>query len=116
MSPSPRKAYRLTRDRYNNPLYTGRRRSVEEDEQNQQLSKFRTSFSKGISGAEGQKGLLAEKKRREGGTMVSSGDIKLDAADALFDLLHSKEVRAPTRGREKSEAVASPEKRKGVRT
>src|SRR5947207_8272308 len=66
MSSSPRKTYRLARDKYNNPLWTGRRRSAEEDEQNQQLAKFRKSFSGGISGEEGMKELLQEKRQREG--------------------------------------------------
>src|SRR5271170_1497421 len=52
MTSSPRPTYRLTRDKYNNPIWTGRLRSVEEDEQNMQLSRFRKSFSRSLGGQE----------------------------------------------------------------
>src|SRR5271154_1623513 len=48
MTASPRKTFRLTRDKFNNPVWTGRRRSAEDDDQNLQLAKFRKSFSETI--------------------------------------------------------------------
>jgi len=116
MSTSPRKTYRLTRDKFNNPLWTGRRRSAEEDEQNQQLAKFRKSFKGALGGEEGMKELLRHKRERQGVEMESSGDDKLDSADALFEMLESNEAYVPTRGKEVGEAPAAPAKKKGVRT
>jgi hypothetical protein len=116
MSSSPRKTYRLTRDKFNNPLWTGRRRSAEEDEQNQQLAKFRRSFSGALGGEAGMKELLEDKRRKEGLDGEQSGDSKLDAADALFSMLESKEAYVPTKGRETSGPSTDSGKRKGVRT
>jgi hypothetical protein len=116
MSSSPRKTYRLTRDKFNNPLWTGRRRSAEEDEQNQQLAKFRKSFSGGMTGEAGMKELLRDKRRREADG-ESSGDSKLDAADALFSMLESNEAYVPTKGRDATASPADAGKKKGgVRT
>src|SRR5271170_5197623 len=80
MSSSPRKTYRLTRDKFNNPLWTGRFRSAEEDEQNQQLAKFRKSFSGGLGGEAGMRSLLEETRRKHG--VKASGDNRLDEMDA----------------------------------
>lgn len=116
MSSSPRKTYRLTRDKFNNPLWTGRRRSAEEDEQNQQLAKFRKSFSAGLGGEAGMKDLLQRKLAKEGMESRVSSDDKLERADALFEMLESKDAYVPTRGKEHGEAQGVPAKRKGVRT
>jgi hypothetical protein len=115
MTVSPRKTYRLTRDKFNNPLWTGRRRSAEEDEQNQQLAKFRKSFSGAIGGEEGMKQLREERRRREGATAVNP-DQKLESADALFSMLESKDAYVPTRGREGKEVKEPTGKTKGGRT
>ena len=106
MTSSPRKTYRLTRDKFNNALWTGRRRSSEEDSQNQQLSKFRRAFKQALGGEEGMKTLVDERP---------SGDAKADATDSLFKLMESKDAYMPTRGRDK-DAGAPTGKQKGVRT
>jgi len=115
MTSSPRKTYRLTRDKFNNPIWTGRRRSSEEDAQNQQLSRFRRAFNKGIGGEQGLRQLSA--RRRKGGNAqeLPSGDAQIDTTDTLFKLIESKDAYVPTRGRDK-EAGAPTGKQKGVRT
>ena len=115
MTCSPRKTYRLTRDKFNNPLWTGRRRSSEEDEQNKQLAKFRKAFSGAIGGEDSMK-QLREERRRKDPSAAKSGDLKLESADALFSMLESKEAYVPTRGREGKEVVEPTGKGKGVRT
>ena len=62
MSASPRKTYRLARDKFNNPLWTGRRKSAEEDEQNIQLSKYCRAFKGAIGGDEGMRQLREERR------------------------------------------------------
>jgi hypothetical protein len=57
------------------------------------------------------KGLLESRRSRD-----SSGDDKVDSADALFELLESKDAYVPTRGKEQGVTSATPAKRKGVRT
>jgi hypothetical protein len=116
MTCSPRKTYRLTRDKFNNPLWTGRRRSSEEDEQNQQLAKFRKSFSGAIGGEDSMKQLREERRRKDPTTTAKSGDLKVETADALFSMLESKEAYVPTRGREGKDLVEPTGKTKGVRT
>jgi hypothetical protein len=109
MSSSPRKTYRLTRDKFNNPLWNGRKRSTEEDNQNLQLAKFRKSFSQGLGGEVSMKELSEMEA-------VSSGDSKIDAAEALYKMLESKEAYVPTKGKEAGAAGETTVKRKGVRT
>ena len=116
MSSSPRKTYRLTRDKFNNPLWTGRRRSADEDEQNQQLSKFRKSFTGAIGGEASLRELAARRLQKDGTQAASSGDARMDAADALFSMLENDDAYKPTKGREKGESAAAPAKKKGVRT
>jgi hypothetical protein len=115
MTSSPRKTYRLTRDKFNNPLWTGRRRSSEEDAQNQQLSRFRRAFKKGLGGEEGIQQLVPP--AGEDGSMeeLPTEDTRVDATDSLFQLMESKDAYVPTRGRDK-EAGAPTGKQKGVRT
>lgn len=111
MSSSPRATYRLTRDKCNHPLWTGRRRSAEEDEQNQQLAKFRRSFSGALGSEESMNALLHVSRRKGAGT----GDEKLDAMDALFEMMESENAYKPTKGRE----IGAPKptgRRRGVRT
>jgi hypothetical protein len=115
MTTSPKKSYTLARDKFNNPIWTGRRRSSEEDDQNEQLAKFRTSFKGGLGGEEAMKKILEQSIRQEGVAGLT-GDTKLDSADALFKLLESKDAYAPTRGREGSAVKADTGKKKGVRT
>ena len=115
MTSSPRKTYRLTRDKFNNPLWTGRRSSSEEDEQNQQLAKFRKAFSGAIGGEDSMK-QLREERRRKDPSAAKSGDLKLETADALFSMLESKDAYVPTRGREGKEVVEPTGRAKGVRT
>src|SRR5271170_3447687 len=112
MTSSPRKAYRLTRDKFNNPLWTGRRRSSEEDAQNQQLSRFRRAFTKGLGGEEGMQELVIPKPG-EVSVEGLSGDSKgVDTTDSLFKLIESKDAYVPTRGRDK-ETGAPTGKQKG---
>jgi hypothetical protein len=115
MTVSPRKTHRLTRDKYNNPLWTGRRRSAEEDEQNQQLAKFRKSFSGAIGGEESMKQLREDRRRKQGANAIDP-DEKIASADALFSMLESKDAYVPTRGREGMEKLESTGKTKGGRT
>lgn len=115
MTASPRKTYRLTRDKFNNPLWTGRRRSAEEDEQNQQLAKFRKSFSGAIGGEEGMKQLRDDRRQKQGEESVNP-DQKVASADALFSMLESKDAYVPTRGREGKETKDPTGKSKGGRT
>ena len=61
------------------------------------------------------KALLQDKRRKEG-EGESSGDSKLDAADALFSMLESKEAYVPTKGRESTGSPGDAGKKKGVRT
>ena len=114
MNSSPRKTYRLTRDKFNNPLWTGRRRSSEEDSQNQQLSRFRRAFRNALGGEEGMK-MLAARRQRSDYEQPRSGDPKVDATDSLFKLMESSDAYVPTRGRDK-DAAAPTGKKKGVRT
>jgi len=116
MTSSPKAAYRLTRDKFNNPLWTGRRKSSEEDAQNQQLSRFRRAFKKGLGGEEGMQQMVTGRWRRgRNGEMLPSGDSKVDATKSLFKLLESKDAFVPTRGRDK-EAGSPTGRQKGVRT
>lgn len=115
MSTSPRKTYRLSRDKFNNPLWTGRRRSAEEDEQNQQLAKFRKAYSGALGGEASMKELREDRLRMVGGKDDVHGDKDVEAMDALFSLLESKDAYVPTRGRE-GETAPPTGKTKGVRT
>ena len=116
MTSSPKTAYRLTRDKFNNPLWTGRRKSSEEDAQNQQLSRFRRAFNKGLGGEEGMQQMVTRRRRRgRNMDLLPSADSKVDATDSLFKLLESKDAFVPTRGRDK-EAGSPTGKQKGVRT
>jgi len=112
MSTTPRKTIRLTRDKFNHSLWNGRRRSVEE-ESNQQLAKFRRSFAGALGGKDAMKQMVEERKQKRVDKKLT-GDDEVDAVDVLFDLLDAKDAYEPTRGREKG--VASKTKRKGVRT
>lgn len=115
MTSSPRKTYRLARDKFNNPLWTGRRRSSEEDAQNQQLSRFRRAFNKGLGGEESMNVLSTRRRRGRNAKELPSGDAKVDATDTLFKLIESKDAYVPTRGRDK-DAGSPTGKQKGVRT
>ena len=116
MSNSPRKTYRLSRDKFNNPLWTGRKRSSEQDDQNQQLAKFRKSFSGTLLSEAGMKA-LSEARRQRLTKKEQTGDEKLDATDELFDLLEAEDAYVPTRGRETADGASQETgKRKGVRT
>jgi len=116
MTSSPRKTYRLTRDKFNNPVWTGRKRSTELADQNKQLYKFRKSFSATLLGEAGMRD-LSEARRQKLGEEELSGDAKSDAAEELFDMLKAEDAYVPTRGKE-SDASAPQEakKKKGVRT
>ena len=116
MNSSPRKLYRLTRDKFNNALWTGRKRSAEEDEQNQQLHKFRRSYKGGIGSEEGMKQLLDDAERIGGKDVTLTGDAKVDAVDLLFKMMEHKDAYVPTKGREAGNSPSEPSKRKGVRT
>jgi hypothetical protein len=111
MTTSPRKTYRLTRDKLNNPLWTGRRRSAEEDEQNVRLAKFRKSFSGGLGGEAAMKELAELEKG-------ATGDSTSDAAEAIYKMLESDEAYVPTQGKERGAegGQTAGKKNKGVRT
>lgn len=116
MTTSPRKTYRLTRDKFNNPLWTGRKRSAEGDQQNMQLSRFRKSFSEGLGGEASMKELSTDRRGQDGTEIESSGDSNVDAQEALYRMLESKEAYMPTKGKDRSAGEPAKEKRKGVRT
>jgi len=108
MTTSPRKVYRLARDKFNNPLWTGRRRSSDDDDQNKQLSKFRSSYSSSLGGNET---LLGSEGKFEPGKAAKA------QVEKIFSMLEADDAYAPTRGREGK--TADPEekkKKKGVRT
>jgi hypothetical protein len=115
MSTSPRKTYRLSRDKFNNPLWTGRRKSAEEDEQNQQLAKFRKAYSGALGGEASMKELREDRLQKIGGKDDAHYDKDVETMDALFSLLESKDAYVPTRGREGATAPPTG-KTKGVRT
>ena len=100
MTSSPRKTYRLTRDKLNHPIWTGRRRMSVADDQSQQLSKFRKTFSGTIVGEAGVKDLLESRRQKRGQESLSL-DANYDAAEELFDMLQEKDAYVPTRGKEK---------------
>ena len=113
LTSSPRKTYRLTRDKLNNPVWTGRKRSSEQDDQNQQLAKFRKSFSNTLSGETGLQQLSEATRLKRG--EEEGGESKNDAAEGLFDMLEAEDAYVPTRGREKDEPPPTGQQ-KGVRT
>ena len=59
---------------------------------------------------------LRAERRRKDPSAAKSGDLKLEAADALFSMLESKDAYVPTRGREGKEVVEPTGRAKGVRT
>jgi ribosomal protein L31 len=113
MTSSPRKTYRLTRDKFNNPIWTGRKRSSEQDDQNQQLAKFRKSFSNTLSGEAGLQQLSEAMRLKRGEEEGNVG--KINPAEGLFDMLEAEDAYVPTRGREKDEPLPTGQQ-KGGRT
>jgi hypothetical protein len=112
MTSSPRKVYRLARDKYNNPLWTGRGRSSDDDEQDKRLAKFRSSYATTLGGTE---------------TLLSDGDEMLPGnaaqkqVEKIFSMLEAEDAYTPTRGYERKPKTESTEadkkkKKKGVRT
>ena len=113
MSSSPQKVFRLSRDRFNNPLWTGREKSSDEDA-NQQLARYRKAYAHALGGDAAMKGLLADKVKREGEDVKLTGDESVDAVQALYEMLESKDAYVPTRGREGQGPKEG--KKRGVRT
>ena len=116
MTSSPRKTYRLSRDKLNNPLWTGRLRAGEEDDQNAQLTRFRRAFSGAFGGEDATRNMAHDRLTNEGTQVESTGDAKQDAADALYRLLENESAYAPPKEKEKVYGEFTKPKRKGVRT
>jgi hypothetical protein len=113
LTTSPQKKYALTRDRVNHPLWNGRKSAAEEDRANQQLAKFRAAYKTGLGG-EAMMKEMSEAKAAEAKPEEAQEAANKAAADALFQLLESKDAYKPTRGRDTAKAPS--EKAKGVRT
>jgi len=111
-STTPRKIYRLTRDKFNHPLWNGRRHGDEEDA-NKQLAKFRRSFAGALGGKEAMRQMVEQRKQKAGDKKMT-GDDDVDVVDAVFEMLEAEDAYAPTKGREYG--FASRDKKKGVRT
>ena len=110
MTSSPRKVYRLARDKYNNPLWTGRGRSSDDDEQDKRLAKFRSSYATTLGGTET---LLGE------GDEILPGNAAQKQVEKIFSMLEAEDAYTPTRGRElkgDTTEVDKKKKKKGVRT
>jgi hypothetical protein len=82
------------------------------DDQSQQLSKFRKTFSGTIVGEEGVKGLVESRRQKRGQDSLSL-DANYDAAEELFSMLQAKDAFVPTRGKEKEGASNDTGKAKG---
>jgi hypothetical protein len=113
-SSSPRQIYRLTHDKFSNHLWTGRRGSEEEDEQDQRLTRFRKAYEGGIDGDVEMK-MLKERRQKGREGLQLTADKKADSADLLFKMMEHEDAFVPTKGREPGD-FRGQQKTKGIRT